>query len=251
MRRKNAIRRTESAEKLAEKLVMALVMALRRHGVRPDRLREVLQQAASAATTSEAKRRRTTTPVLDSALLGTVLAVWHRDRRFLCAGGHPRPLKLTGRAASVEALARSCRLGRRPTEIVRELRSAGLIRLERSSGRYVPAGRSARMPTLNDFQIEHLAQGIHSLVQTVTYNYSRRGVDHRLFEQAASVRALPVRYRSAYRGFLGQQGAAFIAQVDDWLESRAHPPALKGSRRGRRKSCRTTPAGVYAFGYLG
>lgn len=248
---KNPIRRKESPERLAEQLVMALVTALRRHGVGPDRLSEVLLQAASAATRDSAKSRRITAPRRDSALLGTVLAVWHRDRRFLDSNGHPRPLKLTGRAPSMEAMARSCQLGRRPAEIVRELRSAGLIRLHRSSGRYVPSGRSARMPTLNDFQIEHLAQGIHSLVQTVTYNYSRRHIDDRIFEQAASVRALPVRYRKAYKRFIGQQGAAFIAQVDDWLESRACPPALEGSARGRRRDVRTVPAGVYAFGYLG
>ena len=52
------------------------------------------------------------------------------------------------------------------------------------------------------------------------------------------------------RSFVQEQGTAFLANVDDWLESHRMATRPKNARRGGRQASGLT-AGVHVFAFLG
>jgi hypothetical protein len=110
---------------------------------------------------------------------------------------------------------------------------------------YLPADRSARMPEMNDYVVQHIAQGILKLVQTVSHNYSVRSRRGAILERSATVRNLPASEAAAFRRFVNEQGNAFVTNVDDWLESRT-----KHRRKVAEGPRKPILAGVYAFAFL-
>ena len=244
MTRKSRMSIRSSASEIAARLIESLAGALLHNGVSAAELRRIFHQAADELDASSARSVQGAVLEKDSAMLGSALALWHRDSRYLTADGAPRPLQALGRYPSIQSLVRAAGMRTNSTSHVQLMIDGGLVLDGPKKGTYSPAGRSAKMPEMNEFLTEHLAQGIFKLVQTVTHNYSHRGRSSPVFQQAASVRRLPIRYQTAFKRFTLSQGAAFISNVDDWLEARSNSKGRKAKARQR-----TMPAGVYAFAY--
>jgi hypothetical protein len=101
------------------------------------------------------------------------------------------------------------------------------------------------MPSLNQLHVEHVALGVYHLVRTATKNYSADGLRRPLLQSAAVVRQFPNSQKERFRQFINAQGNAFLANVDDYLESRSKQGARIKVRVKRR-----TRAGVYAFAFV-
>jgi hypothetical protein len=241
---KSKLPSTESKSMLATRAIHSLILALRRHGVSKAEIQRIIHRV-------DIDGRRPAIPGIackqDSALIGTALALWYRDVRFLGDAGFPLALRASGRAPSIQSLLIASGVELSPPRVIEMMQRAGVLKRTRG-GRFLPVSRSAKMPELNAFLVEHLAQGILKLVQTVSHNYSSRGRNVPIFEQSATVRNLPRTYRKAYREFVNTQGAAFVTNIDDWLEARALRVRRGGTRQKKPKNA--VPAGVYAFAFL-
>lgn len=244
--RKNSTRNLSDKVTLARKLFTALALVLRQQGIPSAEIRAVCLEAASKAD-SATKRPRPIPPSKDSALLGTALALWFRDSRFLDQIGLPRPLRAYGRSPSVESLLRAAEIRRNTKESVQFLLESGLI-VKSRNGKCIPTNRSARIPRTDDYFIEHIAQGVMKLLQTAHFNFTPAGIQRPLLQRAASIRRLPRKHKAAFREYVNQQGNAFITNIDDWLEARAMREK-QGVPSSKPKS-RATSAGVYAFAYV-
>lgn len=236
----------KTGELLADRSIAALAAALRAAGVSQRALARALTD--QARTPGPGKARYPDPAGIDSAQLGTALALWFRDKRYTDrVTGLPVALRMSGRAPSLLSLLRAAGVTRATPQWADFLVRAGLV-VRGADGRCLPVGRSARMPEMNALQVDHLALGIYQLVVTGARNFSRAGRARPLLQGAAVVRNLPAKEREAFRRFIHAQGHAFLANADDWLESRA---AAGGKRRkGERRSAKTR-AGVYAFGFIG
>jgi hypothetical protein len=74
-----------------------------------------------------------------------------------------------------------------------------------------------------------------------------------LLERAAMVRDLPAEHLAAFRNYIQEQGTAFLANVDEWLEAHcpaaqrvAEPAAAPRSRAARG----AVTAGVHVFAFV-
>ncbi len=240
MPKKNSLT-TPELKLLAQQTTMALASALREAVLDVADLNQVL----SAASKAPKKPLPLATNKIDSAQLGTALALWHRDPRFTDPEtGLPAPLARTGRAKSMAALLRAAGITSRPQTWLEFLFRSGLLR-QTTTGHYLPRGRSARMPSLNQLHVEHIALGVYHLVRTATKNYGADGLRRPLLQSAAVVRQFPNSQKERFRQFVNAQGDAFLANVDDYLESRSKQGGRpKPSAKGR------TRAGVYAFAFI-
>lgn len=232
---------TPELKSLAQQTTMALASALREAGLDVAALSQVL----SAASKAPKKALPLVENKIDSAQLGTAFALWHRDPRFTDPRtGLPAPLARTGRAKSMAALMRAAGIKSRSPTWIEFLSRSGLLR-QTTTGHYLPRGRSARMPSLNQLHVEHVALGVYHLVRTATKNYSADGLRRPLLQSAAVVRQFPNSQKERFRQFINAQGNAFLANVDDYLESRSKQGARIKVRVKRR-----TRAGVYAFAFV-
>lgn len=226
---------------LAGQTTLALATALRDAGLS----RAELQEAFGAACSPNPAIPAPDDTHIDSAQLGTALALWHRDRRFTDPDtGLPVPLTRAGRSRSLDALIRAAGIKSNRETWLKFFVTSGLVRpVSRTS--YMPRGRSARMPSMNALQIEHVALGVYHLVRTALKNYTKAGVRRPLLQSATVVRSFPTARKEQFRQFVNAQGDAFLANVDDYLESRAqHAPRSKPGAGPRKR------AGVYAFAFI-
>jgi len=118
-----------------------------------------------------------------------------------------------------------------------------------ADGRYLPAGPVA---TFRDYGPElggYVGEAILNLMNTIQANLESGRRTAPLIERAALVRDLSPRQAAQYRSFVQEQGTAFLANVDDWLESRRVASASARSGRARRGAGLT--AGVHVFAFLG
>jgi hypothetical protein len=227
---------------LATQAARALVSALADSGLSASAIEGALREASSAAACPRNRRREPSQP--DSAQLGTALALWHRDRRFTdTENGLPLPLQTTGRGKSLVALVRAAGIRSSPKKWATFLANCGVLRRTRD-GRYLPRGRSARMPALNELHIDHVALGVYHLLRTATKNFTRKGLERPMLQSAAVVRNFPSDQQEKFRQFVNSQGDAFLANVDDYLELRSRRSASPTRRAPRRAR-----AGVYAFAF--
>jgi hypothetical protein len=74
-----------------------------------------------------------------------------------------------------------------------------------------------------------------------------------LLERAAMVRDLPAEHLGAFRHYIQEQGTAFLANVDEWLEAHcpaaarvAEPSAMRPTRSARGG----VTAGVHVFAFV-
>jgi hypothetical protein len=230
---------------LARKLFATLAVVLRQQGLEAPDVRAMCMAAADLADAPVRKTLRIP-PSKDSALLGSALALWHRDSRFLDEAGFPKPLRAYGRTPSVESLLRAADVRHKTKASVQFLLRAGLVKRV-SRNKCLPTNRSARIPSTDAYFIEHIAQGVMKLVQTAHFNFTPVGRRQPLLQRAASIRRLPRKYKSAYREYVNQQGNAFVTNIDDWLEARVIRDKKPGTRQLNAKPM---SAGVYAFAFV-
>jgi len=231
---------------LARRIFTALALVLRQQGTALEDIRTLCIDTANRAESDHAGKVRIPLSK-DSALLGSALALWFRDSRFLDAVGMPKPLRAYGRSPSVESLLRAADMRRHTKESVRFLTQAGLI-VPTRSGKFVPTNRSARIPSTDAYFVEHIAQGVMKLIQTAHFNFTPKGRRQPLLQRAASIRKLPRKHRAAFRDYVAEQGNAFVTNIDDWLEARAIRPNSRRDSQGLQ--AQSTSAGVYAFAYI-
>ncbi|MEZ5457963.1 MAG: hypothetical protein R3E65_01140 [Steroidobacteraceae bacterium] len=232
--------------------------------------REALQ-ALLATALDEAHAQRSSIGALrdHSAAISGLLFSWHHDRRYLDARACPRPLPLTGAGLSVERLALAhCDVGEADAVIAR-LHTHGLIR-DVGGGRWVPSGPVAVF-TAHDREVSgYIGETIAHLMTTVHANLAlaqrRAGSNGRdrtgaaaemrpadaLLERAAMVRNLPAEHLDAFRHHIQEQGTAFLANVDEWLE--AHRPTARRVAEGANGKSRAgrsgVTAGVHVFAFV-
>jgi hypothetical protein len=146
----------------------------------------------------------------------------------------------------VESLLRAAGIRRNTSESARFLLESGLVK-KVGKGKHLPTNRSARIPSVDAYFVEHIAQGVMKLVQTAHFNFTPMGRKKPLLQRAASIRRLPRKYRPAFREYVNQQGNAFVTNIDDWLEARVIRDTP--NRTSRKTLDPSMSAGVYAFAY--
>lgn len=168
-----------------------------------------------------------------------VLHRWHRDRDLLDSEANPIPLRLYGEAPSVEALVRDEEPHGSVRRIVDDMKSLGLVR-KGSKHKYLPKSRVATIATLHPVLIEHVAHSLVRLLETVERNTSATTKKQGLIERFTHIPDLPIKEIPAFTTFSQEHGSAFLASVDDWLES----------RRAAAKSVGSCSAGIHVFAYV-
>jgi hypothetical protein len=198
-----------------------------------------------------------------SATVSGVLFAWHREPLCLDASARPRPLPLRGRQASVEALARVHCSAREIAAVLEALRAQRLIR-PAGRGRWLPSGPVATFREYSPQLSGYVGEAILNLMNTIQANLAtaarERGPHSQpLIERAALVRDLPRGLAAEFRSHVQEQGSAFLANIDDWLEAHraAGAPRRAVGARGVRHAALTPAeaagltAGVHVFAFLG
>ena len=170
-----------------------------------------------------------------------VLDAWHRDRQYLTSRGKPRAVPLLGRAPSVEALVRSQGPIFDPIEAVSRIRSLRLI-TPCSGNRYRPIGDTALVSTYGPTVLQHVAQSLISLLETVDENLKGAPTSAPLLERSAEVPDLPAECVESFQQFSRLQGSIFVRTVNDWLETRR--------ARGQNDKKEHVRAGVHVHAYI-
>lgn len=187
-----------------------------------------------------------------SAIFAAALHEWYRNAAYLDRNAEPKALPLHGRKPSVAALVRLQKNSLGADQIAKEMLAQCLIK-KASKGKYLPISRVATIRRLTPASIEHVSRSLERLLATVDFN--TRGGARRcsLIERTAFVQDLPRQELPSFRAFAQEQGSAFLATADEWLESRraskrasAHSDVVKagihvyafediGNRRSRRQ----------------
>lgn len=222
-------------------ILVAIFELMLRGGVRPNDLLPLCMRSVERAEQRSRFSRKDETEGLVTAAL--VLDAWHRDRRYLNNRGTPKPLRLFGRAPSVEGLIRLQRVRGDALGVARHLRSVRLI-VPSGRGLYKPASDAAVISAKDPFVLQYAARALSTLLETVAQNVSRTRDLAPLIERCAEVPDLPRRYVREFQNFTHAQGRTLVRTVNDWLES----------RRVRRPSGRplrgTVRAGIHTYAYV-
>lgn len=261
------LRAARSRESSVAELMRSLLLFLLDSGLPRELLKRLLTEALDSA---HAQRSSIGALRDHSAAISGLLFSWHHDRRYLDARACPKPLPLEGRGASVERLALAhCDPGE-AAAVVARLRTHRLIH-EVADGRWAPRGPVA-MFTAHDREVSgYIGETIAHLMATVHANLAqaqRRAAGNGrerpllqaearpaegLLERAAMVRDLPAEHLGAFRHYIQEQGTAFLANVDEWLEAHcpaaarvAEPPAGRRTRSARGG----VTAGVHVFAFV-
>jgi hypothetical protein len=176
----------------------------------------------------------------DAQDFGSILRTWHRNSKYLSSDGLPRELRLEGKNGLRALIAQyfpQPQIGK----IFLALRTAGLI-TEIKKGRWLPTGKHAVFPRLNNELLGHLAEGVSRLVETVIANVTAERNEDILFERSAKVRSFPASAAVEFREFVKNQAIAFLNAVDDWMEARE-----EAARATRGRKC---TAGVFTFAFM-
>jgi hypothetical protein len=145
-----------------------------------------------------------------------VLAAWHLDRRFLDPAGKPVFLPMTGEGATFEALARTCGGDVRPTTLLKELVSAGVVR-ERPDGR-LEALRRTYIPHSIDEQLIRLwGTVLADVATTYVHNLTRGPKTPARFERQAVSDRVKASALPEFQDFLNREGQEFLERLDAWL----------------------------------
>jgi len=156
-------------------------------------------------------------PVPYASKASQILSAWHLEPQFQDKKGRPARLRLEGPGASFEELLKHCGAGDvRPTTVLKELVSAGVVR-QGKDGRLQALARNY-IPQAMDEQIVRLWGTVLGDVANVyVHNMSRSQRTPTRFERAAKNERIPVAAEAAFRKFLEREGQAFLERVDAWL----------------------------------
>jgi Family of unknown function (DUF6502) len=145
-----------------------------------------------------------------------VLSAWHLEPQFLDSTGKPALLALDGEGATFTALLRRCGAGDvRPSTLLKELRSAGAIRVT-GDGRLEPLQRMYVPQKMDEELIRLWGTVLADIATTYTHNLTRDGTPAR-FERAAVNDRVCASALPEFRQFLNQEGQAFLERLDAWL----------------------------------
>lgn len=224
----------------AKKVLGSVIDFLCKAGTDPEEISEVVHSRIQRNRQIETKSHARNAGRSNDTVTATILHRWYRDSALIDENALPRPLRLMGRAPSVEALVRSEKPSSDPKTIIDDMLSLGLLK-KQGPGKYVPKGRVATIARMHPVLIEHVARSIARLLETVNDNTSRKGVTP-LIERFTHIPDLPESRLKEFREFSQRHGTAFLAGVDDWLEA----------RRVRNSKTRKTgaTAGIHVFAYL-
>jgi hypothetical protein len=169
------------------------------------------------------------------------LDTWHRNRRYLNEKAAPRPVRLLGRAPSVEALIRLQRRGEDAAKVARRLKAFHLV-VPCGNSLYRPRSDAAVVSRHDPLVLQHAARALSTLLETVTQNMSVSRSSP-MIERTAEVPDLPSEHVEAFKRFSQVQGRLLLRTVNDWLESRRSRSFPRG-----RSSVR---AGVHVHAFVG
>jgi hypothetical protein len=208
------------------------------------RAKDLLPLCVSSLNRAEAKshlNRKDEAGGLVTAAL--VLDAWHRDRRYLSAGGTPRAVRLLGPTPSVEALVRLQKVKKRAADVARRLRAVRLV-VPCGSNLYKPASDAAVISARDPLILQHAARALSTLLTTVDQNTSGGRSLAPLIERFAEVPDLPRRHVKAFKTFTKAQGLTFLRTINDWLEVRRAGRSAGSGVDG------TVRAGIHTYAYV-
>ena len=169
-----------------------------------------------------------------------VLSAWHLEPEFLDPAGKPALLTVDGEGATFTALLRRCGAGDvRPSTLLKELRSAGAIRVT-LDGRLEPLQRMYVPQKMDEELIRLWGTVLADVATTYVHNLTRDARTPARFERAALNDRVLASAVPEFREFLNKEGQAFLERVDAWLL--AHEAT--GSA-GSKKATVRLGAGVY------
>lgn len=222
-------------------ILVAIFDLMLRGGVRAsDLLAVCIRSFERVEKKSRSKQKNQGSGLITAAL---VLDTWHRDRRYMSARGTPKPLPLRGPAPSVEALIRLQRVKERASDVAQSLKAIQLI-VPCGRGLYKPASDAAVISARGPLVLQHAAQALSTLLETVGQNVNGTRNLPPLIERVAEVPDLPRKHIRAFQAFTQAQGRTFLRTVNDWLESRR-----ARSPKGRRVDG-TVRAGIHTYAYV-
>jgi hypothetical protein len=170
-----------------------------------------------------------------------ILSAWHLEPEFLDTTGRPASLALDGDGATFTALLRRCGAGEvRPSTLLRELRSAGAIRVT-DDGRLEPLQRMYVPQKMDEELIRLWGTVLADVATKYVHNLTRAARTPARFERAALNDRVLASAVPDFREFLNKEGQAFLERVDAWLL--AHEAT--GSAGSSRKATIRLGAGVY------
>lgn len=168
-----------------------------------------------------------------------VLSAWHLEPEFLDGAGKPALLPLDGEGASFTSLLRRCGAGDvRPSTLLKELRSAGAVRVT-DKGLVEPLQRMYVPHKMDEELIRLWGTVMADVAGTYMHNLTRDSRTPARFERAALNDRVLASALPEFREFLNREGQAFLERVDAWLlehEAKGHAGAKATIRLG---------AGVY------
>jgi hypothetical protein len=169
-----------------------------------------------------------------------VLSAWHLETEFLDSAGKPASLALDGEGASFTTLLRRCGAGDvRPSTLLKELRSAGAIRVT-ADGRLEPLQRMYVPQKMEEELIRLWGTVLADVATTYVHNLTRDARTPARFERAALNDRVLASALPEFREFLNKEGQAFLERVDAWLL--AHEAT---GTAGSKKATIRLGAGVY------
>jgi hypothetical protein len=181
---------------------------------------------------------------IDYDALGRVVFQWQRLPEYLDQEGNPIPLRIRGRAPSLEALFRKHRLQSYFPVGVSHLQELGLVRKTRK-GLLIPKTCELIVPVLTPELVEILAQTLSRLVATVLQNTSLgKPTEFRLIERLTAVPNFPRKDVPAFKKFAQEQGGMVISTMNDWLETRRAEQSPSTLAKER------LTAGLHVFAFL-
>jgi hypothetical protein len=155
-----------------------------------------------------------------------VLSAWHLEPEYLDAAGKPALLPLDGEGVSFSSLLRRCGAGDvRPSTILKELRSAGAVRVT-EKGLVEPLQRSYVPHKMDEELIRLWGTVMADVASTYMHNLTRDSRTPSRFERAALNDRVLASALPEFREFINKEGQAFLERIDAWLlEHEATGPA--------------------------
>jgi Family of unknown function (DUF6502) len=232
---------------LMHDLLASVVYFMSRSGMESERIERSFKGSIKAAQARGYAVSKPTSPDIGSdTVAGAVLRAWHRDNAYIDDEAKPIPLKLTGRPRSLAALVRRQDSKCDAMVLAEDMLAVGLIRKSRG-GTYLPTTESATIRQLHPLLIDHVAKSVMRLVETVYRNTDPLISSTPMIERYAHVPDLDPADAKEFAAFAQQQGAAYLAAIDDWLETRRVQSGAGKKRRSRTR----VAAGVHLVAYLG
>jgi hypothetical protein len=160
-----------------------------------------------------------------------VLSAWHLEPEFLDEVGKPVLLPLDGDGASFSSLLRRCGASDvRPSTLLKELRSAGAVRVT-DNGLLEPLQRMYVPHKMDEEFIRLWGSGLADVAGTYAHNLTRDGRTPARFERAAVNDRVAASALPEFREFLNREGQAFLERVDAWLLAHEAKSSVVSSKR--------------------